>query len=198
MSHEKQNAVLNFWFGEDPTQQINESEKWFKKDDAFDAEIRSRFESWVQEAARGGFDSWSKTARGSLALIILLDQFPRNIYRGQPASFEFDPHARRTAEIALDHGFDQELSPIERSFMYLPLEHSEDLTAQNRSLELYEKLAAHAPGNESKLLKGNLEFAKRHREIIERFGRFPHRNEILGRTSTQIETEFLKNPNSGF
>jgi uncharacterized protein (DUF924 family) len=199
MVHTKQNQVLNFWFGDDRLKSAENMERWFSKDKSFDAEIKSQFGAMVEEASNGGFDHWGKTAQGALALVILLDQFRRNIYRESAEAFSHDSHARRIAETAIEKGLDQELNPIERCFLYLPLEHAEDLSAQNRSVELFTKLAEEVSGaDEEDVFKTTLDYALRHREIIERFGRFPHRNDVLGRTPTDRETEFLKTPNSAF
>lgn len=198
MIHEKQKQVLDFWFGEDPLKETDNMERWFSKNRAFDESIRASFEAMVSDAAKGAFDDWSKTARGSLALVILLDQFPRNIYRDDPRSFENDQQARRIAEMALDRGFDQQLNAMERCFLYLPLEHSEDIHAQDRSVALFTELAATALPEESKAIAEAFEYAIRHRDVIQQFGRFPHRNEVLGRDNTKAEAAFLKTPNSSF
>ncbi|RYZ67303.1 MAG: DUF924 domain-containing protein [Proteobacteria bacterium] len=198
MSHEKQTQVLDFWFGEDPLKEVDNMEKWFSKNASFDESIRAQFQDMVTQAAQGAFDDWGKTPRGALALVILLDQFPRNIFRNDPRSFANDEHARRIAEMALDRGFDQQLNTMERCFLYLPLEHSEDISAQDRSVALFKDLAASALPEESKAIAEAFEYALRHRDIIQQFGRFPHRNEILGRDSTKAEAAFLKTPNSGF
>ena len=198
MSHEKQNRVLDFWFGEDRLKETEMSELWFSKDEGFDNEIRTQFSDLMDEAAKGAFDSWAETPRGALALILLLDQFPRNVYRDDPRAFATDAHARRIAEIAIDRGFDHQLSATERCFIYLPLEHSEDLAAQDRSVELFTALALKVPPEEANFIAEAFEFAIRHRDVIQQFGRFPHRNQILGRESTKAETSFLKTPNSSF
>lgn len=198
MSHEKQNRVLDFWFGDDPLKETDNVERWFTKNPSFDAEIRTQFSDLMAEAAAGGFDSWAATPRGALALLLLLDQFPRNVYRDDPRAFAQDEHARRIAEIVIEKGFDQELSSVERCFIYLPLEHSEDLAAQDRSVELFTALASKVSPEEADFIAEAFEYAILHRDVIKQFGRFPHRNEVLGRETTKAEAAFLKTPNSSF
>ena len=180
-------AVLDFWFGKPGSTEFGKTrDVWFKKNTAFDAEIVSRFGAMQSAADAGRYDAWQATPKGSLALIILLDQFPRNIHRGTAASFAGDAHARRVASNALAHGFDRGVLPVQRTFVYLPFEHSEDIADQRLSLKLFGRLGT------------NKDYARRHYDIIARFGRFPHRNTILGRKSTSEETDFLKQPGSGF
>lgn len=173
--------VLRFWFGDEDEPR----EEWWRKDEEFDREIRDRFGALYEEAASGALDGWRETAEGSLALVIALDQFPRNMFRGDPRSYATDEKARETARYAVDRAFDRELSPVRRSFLYMPFMHSEDLEDQRRSVELFEGMD---PGG----------YAIRHREIVERFGRFPHRNAVLGRDTTPEEAEFLREPGSSF
>ncbi|BBL78506.1 membrane protein [Rubrobacter xylanophilus] len=180
--------VLDLWFGGEPVFR----ERWFRKDPAFDAEIRNRFGGLYERAARGELEGWKEEPRSCLALILLLDQFPRNMFRGTARAFATDGKAREAADSALRSGFDRALSPVERLFVYLPFEHSERLEDQRRSVELFGRLAAETG------LDQPLEYAERHMEIIERFGRFPHRNEALGRKTTEEETAFLKTPGSSF
>jgi uncharacterized protein (DUF924 family) len=165
--------VLEFWREAGPS-------RWFRKDDAFDADFRARFLAAHEAAARGDLDSWARSADGALALLILLDQFPRNAFRGSARMFESDAKARGVARAAIDAGFDNDFEPELRNFFYLPLMHSEDLADQDRAVEL-----ARGLGGEP------LRFALMHRGIIEKFGRFPHRNEMLGRTTTPEEQKFL-------
>jgi uncharacterized protein (DUF924 family) len=165
--------VLEFWREAGPS-------RWFRKDDAFDADFRARFLGAHEAAARGDLDSWARSADGALALLILLDQFPRNAFRGSARMFESDAKARGVARAAIDAGFDNDFEPELRNFFYLPLMHSEDLADQDRAVEL-----ARGLGGEP------LRFALMHRGIIEKFGRFPHRNEMLGRTTTPEEQKFL-------
>ncbi len=172
--------VLAFWMA-DP-------EAWWKKDPAFDAEIRRRFLEVHAAVARGEHEAWRATPRGALAYVIVLDQFSRNMFRGTPESFAYDAQALAAARAAIDQGFDQQLPTDERIWFYLPLEHSEDLADQERCVALFQTV-------------GNayyLQFAEAHRDIIRRFGRFPHRNSLLGRPSTPEEIEFLKQPGSSF
>jgi uncharacterized protein (DUF924 family) len=172
--------VLAFWFAH--------SSRWFAKDEAFDAEIRQRFLALHDEVERGEHEDWRSTPRGALAYVIVLDQFSRNMFRGTPRSFASDARALAAAHDALSRGFDQALSPEERSFLYMPLMHSEDLADQERCVDLFRALGdAYSLG-----------FAVQHRDIIARFGRFPHRNAILGRTSSPEELEFLTQPGSSF
>jgi uncharacterized protein (DUF924 family) len=186
-------AILDFWFGASGSAEYGKSRSvWFKKDDAFDGEIAARFGTILRAAAAGRYDPWQATPNGALALIILLDQFPRNMYRGTAASFSCDEQAQRIAGNAVAHGFDRGLLPVERSFVYLPFEHAENLASQRKSLQLFATLR-NDPGS-----AGNMDYARRHHAIVARFGRFPHRNEILGRKSTPEEIEFLKQPGSGF
>jgi uncharacterized protein (DUF924 family) len=183
--------VLSFWFG-------NESEygkrrkQWFQKDAAFDAEIAARFRALHEEAARGDLERWKDSVGDCLALIVQLDQFPRNMFRGSARAFASDGLARDAARHALQEGYDQGLLPVERMFAYLPFEHSEALEDQLLCLGLMRPL------EEFEETKDVYQYAVRHHEIIARFGRFPHRNEALGRPSMPEELEFLKQPGSGF
>ena len=189
-------AILNFWF-DDPTAPNSEYGQqrpvWFKKDPAFDDTIRHQFWADYEQAAQGLLTDWPQQPRPCLALILLLDKFPRNLFRGDPCSFATDSQALAIAQQALQQGFDQALLPVERLFIYLPLEHSENLAHQDQCVALLEKLCEAHPGFESPL-----DYAYRHREVIQRFGRFPHRNEILGRATTAAEAEFLQQPGSRF
>jgi uncharacterized protein (DUF924 family) len=185
--------VLDFWFGREGEEGYGEfREAWFTKDPEFDREIRDRFETVYREAAAGRLDHWKDEARSCLALIILLDQFPRNMFRGDPKTYATDEKAREAARHAVERAYDRELPPYGRLFVYLPFEHSENLEDQRLSVELFRGLAAEIGSEEL------LGYAARHMEIIERFGRFPHRNEILGRATTREEAEFLREPGSSF
>ena len=185
--------ILEFWFGRPEDDRFGElRDKWFKKEPAFDAEIRQRFLAIYQRTAAGELDDLTETAKGALALIVVLDQFPRNMFRGQPGMYATDEKARALARLALDREFDRQLVPVQRIFLYLPFEHSETLADQNLSVALFEALPA-IPSRDNESSS-----ALRHREIIERFGRFPHRNAILGRDTTPAETAFLEEPNSSF
>ena len=203
MSHhlESIDAVLTFWFGNGQTATQIAAEKtalWWSKDPNTDRQIADRFGATSEAAAIGQLADWAKTPRGLLALIICTDQFPRNIHRGTPRAFAYDPTALAFAKTCIDSGAAQQLKPIERTFAYLPFEHSEDLTDQQRSISLYQTLATAAPAAEAELFTGSLDFARRHHEIIQRFGRFPHRNLILGRPSTTAERTFLATPGASF
>ncbi|MGE0559663.1 MAG: DUF924 family protein [Burkholderiales bacterium] len=199
--HIKPAAVLGFWFGDrtdDAATAKAQARLWWSKDPAVDAEIRARFAALVQAAAFGRHDDWTATPQGRLALIVLLDQFPRNMHRGSARAFAYDGLARRLALEGIAAGADQQLRPIERVFCYLPLEHSEDLAHQDRCVALYQALAAGVAPELRGTFTGYVDFAERHRAIIRRFGRFPHRNAALGRVSAAEEVEFLKQPGSSF
>lgn len=185
--------ILDFWFGQPDEDGYGKSRKiWFIKNPEFDEEVRSRFLPTYQQAAAGELDSWKASPQACLALIILLDQFPRNLFRGQPQAFATDSLALAYAKHAVAKGFDKELLPIQRQFIYLPFEHSENRRDQHQCLELFSTLK-----DEPECASG-VDYAHRHFKVIERFGRFPHRNEILGRETTPEEAEFLKQPGSSF
>ena len=193
-----------FWFGatadEDDEAAIiaRQSALLWKKQPAVDAEIRQRFAPLVGRAAVGELDDWLGSPRGRLALILLTDQFPRNIWRGQAAAFAFDVLALRWAKEAVARGLDRDARPIERVFLYLPLEHSEDLADQREAVRLFDALGGEVAAAARPAFAGYLDFARRHLEIIERFGRFPHRNAALGRETSAAEAEFLRQPGSAF
>ena len=198
--------IIEFWFEgvEDPDtfdKTKNPFRKWFAKNELFDEEIRDRFEEDLVRAAGGEMDSWAESPGGRLALILMFDQFSRNMYRGTSQAFATDPLALDLSERSVKDGFDRQLSLLKRTFIYLPFSHSENLKHQNEHLRLLEELIADSrkqfPHNVA-YFEYHLPFARRHREIIERFGRFPHRNAALNRTSTPQEMEFLKSPNSRF
>ena len=194
-------GILEFWFGPNPDDAAVAREKaglWWKADPATDHEIRDRFGGLVEAAGGGELSAWAETPRGLLALILLTDQFPRSIYRKTPKSFAFDAAARAFCNHGIVRGFDLQLRPIERVFHYLPLEHSEARQDQDESVRLFAELVQLAPAGQKDLFEGYLRFAERHREIIQRFGRFCHRNAILGRPSRPEEIEFLKQPGSSF
>jgi uncharacterized protein (DUF924 family) len=171
--------VLAFWFA-DP-------KRWWKKDPAFDAEIHDRFGALRDAVMRGEHEDWRATPRGALAYVIVLDQFSRNMFRGSARSFEGDARALAAACAAVDSGFDKGLSVDERMFLYMPLMHCEDIAHQERCVALF-----------AGVVPEQLRFAEMHRDIVRRFGRFPHRNAALGRASTPEEVEFLKQPGSSF
>lgn len=198
---ERLQKVLDYWFGfkrGDAEVSADKGALWFRKSSETDREIEREFGELVSQADNGAFNGQVHTPKNRLAVIILLDQFTRNIYRGKPNCFSSDPLALQLALDGLEDKQDQQLRPIERVFFYLPLEHSEDLALQDRSVELFSELAAKTPDECKKIFSGYLDYAVRHREIIARFGRFPHRNDILGRASTEEEAEFLTRPGSSF
>lgn len=190
------NDVLDFWFPESPDFSL-----WFTKDAAQDARIRARFEPTLQRAAAGALDHWAETPRGRLALVVLLDQLSRNIYRGTPASFSQDARARQLVVDGMELGHDRALSPIEAAFFYMPLEHGESLDWQDRSLSAFTALLARAEAEGAEPLdvfRSFVTYAERHRDVIVEFGRYPHRNAIFGRTNTAEEDAYLAKPGAGF
>ena len=193
--------ILEFWFGDDQDDAAvaaAKAELWWGHSPATDEVLQERFGAAASAAAAGVLDHWTGSPRGRLALILLLDQLPRAIRRDTPEAFAQDDAARKTAAQGLESGADRLLRPIERLFFYLPFEHSEDLEDQDRSVELFRELALSVPEGKRPTFAGFLDYAKRHREVIARFGRFPHRNRILGRESTAEETAFLEEPGSSF
>jgi uncharacterized protein (DUF924 family) len=183
--------ILLFWFG--PQAERGKAHKrWFEKSEAFDREVRERFLASYQEAAAGELLRVRENPNECLALILLLDQFPRNMFRGTPRAFATDALALETARRAVARGFDRGMLAVERLFVYLPFEHSESLADQERACELMKPLDALQPELEA------YRYALLHRDIIQRFGRFPHRNAVLGRASTPEELEFLQGPGSSF
>ena len=181
--------VLTFWFGQPP---FAMRDVWFHKDAAFDATIRTRFGETIAAARAGAFGGWCFDPRGALARVIVLDQFTRNAFRDTPDAFSGDARALATAEDAIAKGHDRVLEPIERWFLYMPFEHAESMDAQARSLALFGALAAETG------LDSPLDWAQKHADVIRRFGRYPHRNALLGRASTPEEVAFLQTPGSGF
>ncbi len=191
-------AILSFWFGEPTNPDYGCYRKaWFIKDSTFDEQIRQQFLTDADKAAAGAYKSWQSQPLSAVALLLLLDQFPRNLYRGHPHSFATDAQALAVAKHIVNAGLDCELVPAHRFFAYLPFEHSEDIQHQNRCVELMQRLVEEFPNLDTGF-QGGLDYAIRHREVIERFGRFPHRNQILGRQSTPAETAFLQQPGSSF
>ena len=193
--------VLDFWFGGDGSDgeiASRQSKLWWGKSPQTDETIRQQFEADLQALVSGHHPSWLETPRGCLAAIIVLDQFSRNMYRDSAQSFAQDGLALTLCRDGVDKGVDTQLRPIERVFFYMPLEHAESMEMQNRSVAAFEQLRDEVPDEDKKLFSGFVDFAERHRVIIERFDRYPHRNKILGRESTAEEIEFLKQPGSGF
>jgi uncharacterized protein (DUF924 family) len=193
--------VLDFWFGPaDAPGHDQPRPAWFKKDDVFDAEIVRRFGPLIDAALladeRDASRDWIThplQALPALARLLLLDQFTRNVYRGTPRSFAGDGQALHIARALVASGRDRDLSGVQRQFVYLPFEHAEDLSHQRTSVQLFQQLASDEPA-----LAGLVDWAQRHHDIVARFGRFPHRNAILGRASTDDELDFLQTPGSGF
>jgi uncharacterized protein (DUF924 family) len=186
------NDVLSFWFGEpDAAGRLAPRDLWFTKSDATDRLLAERFGATVEDALAGRHDDWAATPRGALALVIVLDQFTRNVFRGTPRAFAGDPRALAVATRMVDTARDTALAPVERWFLYMPFEHSERLLDQYEAVRLFEGLAADGVAEP-------LDWARRHFDVIRRFGRFPHRNAILDRPSTPAEIEFLKQPGSSF
>jgi uncharacterized protein (DUF924 family) len=205
--NEQAQAVFDFWFRPSAAQVDDAADaprpEWFKKDDAFDREIGARFGAQIALALQGGLHQWdAEGPRAALARILLLDQFTRNVYRGTPLAFAGDHQALQAALDMVDAEEDLALPPLQRAFVYMPFEHAEDMAMQEQAVALFTRMAnadgVTAPAAVSKGIAGMLDFAVRHREVIRRFGRFPHRNAILGRSSTPEEVEYLKQPGSGF
>ncbi len=199
-------TILDYWFSglDDAAKLDTASPKfrlWFGKDKSTDLEIRERFEGDVLSAAQGRYKEWEKTPRGRLALVILLDQFPRNMYRDTPRAFELDPLALAVSLEAVEEGADEELFLIQRMFLYMPMMHAESESIQEKSLHsfgiLVEQAKKSSPMN-AEFFSLSYDYAVKHQVIIQRFGRYPHRNEILSRPSTLEEVEFLKGPDSSF
>jgi uncharacterized protein (DUF924 family) len=192
----KASEVLDFWFGEVGSDVYGaERKEWFIKSDAFDEDIRSRFGEDVRRAIDGEYDHWAQASapnRQTLSFIVLLDQFPRNIYRNTGDMYAGDEKSLAAAQAMVAAKRDLSLLPIERVFCYLPYEHSESLAVQEESLRLFGQLVGQPAGGDF------IKYAKAHHVIVERFGRFPHRNELLGRSSTEEEIAFLKEPGSSF
>jgi uncharacterized protein (DUF924 family) len=185
--------VLDFWFGHEGEPEYGQfRDEWFRKDAGFDATVTQQFAGLYEEAASGNLDGWRDDAESCLALVIVLDQFPRNMFRGDGRTHAADGKALEASEFAVEHALDRELPAFQRMFLYMPFMHSENVEDQRRSVELFERLADEpgAPDVTS--------YAARHREIVERFGRFPHRNEILDRATTPEEAEFLNTEGSSF
>lgn len=185
-------AVHSFWFGEPDSPEFGQSRSsWYQKNPEFDAEIKERFWILMENAEAGQLKGWKSSPRGALALVLLFDQFSRNMFRDTPRAFATDPLALHIAKSAIHWGFDRCMLPVERQFLYMPLMHSETLEDQERSIKQFKKLQDDG-------LDGIYEYALKHAEIIIRFGRFPHRNALLRRKSTPEEEAFLLTPGSRF
>lgn len=190
--HASPQEVIDYWFGAPGSAEHGTTRAlWFTKSESTDAEIRARFGATVEAALRGELDRWGEDLRGALALIVLLDQFTRNIFRDTPRAFAGDAAALSLAQRLVDAGLDRQLSLRERWFAYMPFEHAESLPMQERAVELFRQLAADG-------LPEPLDWAVKHRDVIARFGRFPHRNAVLGRVSSPEEAAFLREPGSRF
>jgi uncharacterized protein (DUF924 family) len=188
--------VLDFWFLPPTDPGYGQARpEWFRKDPVFDAQIRARFGSLIAQAVAGGLREWDLELgpQGTLARILVLDQFTRNAYRETPESFSGDPLALSAAQSLVDGGADRELAPFQRAFAYMPYEHAEDARMQQCAVDLFARLASEHEG-----FTEMLDYAHRHRGVIARFGRFPHRNPILGRASTPDELQYLSQPGAGF
>jgi uncharacterized protein (DUF924 family) len=184
--------VLAFWFA------AENAARWYVADAAFDAEIRERFGELASEAAEGRLARWADTPGGWLALLILLDQFSRNLYRNDARAWAQDDSAQRLALSGIARGDDHRLSPLQRVFAYMPLEHAESMELQQRSVELFDRLCHDVPPEQREPFDNFLAYAKKHRDVIGRFGRFPHRNAALGRIDTPQEARYLAQPGAGF
>lgn len=184
--------VLDFWFNE------LEPKNWFQKSDEVDEAIRTRFEHLIEPVHAGKYSHWLEVPEGRLAAILVLDQFPRNLYRREPRSFAYDERARELVQAGLQDNVDLKLGDQQRVFFYLPLEHSEDMEDQDLSLAKFSQLVLDVLPDQKELFRRYLDYAWRHYEIVKRFGRYPHRNDILGRESSSKEKKFLTQPGSSF
>lgn len=185
-------AVIDFWFAEE------NAPHWYVKDAALDSEIRRRFGAMVEAASAGQLDDWAQTPTGWLALLILLDQFTRNLYRNDARAWAQDVNAQRLALSGIASGDDRRLTAQQRVFAYMPLEHAENIELQNRVVGLFERLRDEQPADRREHFDEYVTYARRHRDVIERFGRFPHRNALLGRASSDEEKIYLAQPGAGF
>ena len=193
--------LLDWWFGnaESPNEVAADKGKlWFGKRDSQDLEAQTRFGDWVEQALAGGLTEWAQRPEGWLALVLLLDQLPRMIYRDIPKSFSGDLRAQALVAQGIAADFDRQLRPVQRVFIYLVMEHCEHLAVQNEAVSRFIELMAQQPEADRAVFADNLDYAERHRDVIARFGRFPHRNAVLGRESTAEELEFLSRPGSHF
>jgi len=193
--------LLEWWFGtfESPSEIAADKGKlWFGKRDSQDLEAQTRFGDWVEQALAGGLTEWAQRPEGWLALVLLLDQLPRMIFRDTPKSFSGDLRAQALVAQGIAADFDRQLQPIQRVFIYLVFEHCENLAVQNEAVSRYVDLVAQQPEAERALFTDYLNYAEKHQKVIARFGRFPHRNAVLGRESTAEELAFLSGPGSRF
>ena len=193
--------VLAFWFGDSGEDAVVAGEKsslWWGKSSETDQLIWAKFSHRVEQASEGSLLHWLEHPEGRLAAIILIDQFRRNIYRDKPEAFAADSLSLRWCKEGLELGLDGSLRPIERVFFYLPLEHSEDIADQRLSVQLFKQLRSEVPASDRALFESYVDFAQRHHDIVAQFGRFPHRNAVLGRESSAAEIVFLQQPGSSF
>jgi uncharacterized protein (DUF924 family) len=193
--------VLDFWFDQEARDSVvadRQAKLWWSKTPALDADIKARFASTLLAANTGALAHWTDKPTGRLALILLADQMSRNMFRDQPEAFAFDSLARAWCKTGLSQRVDLQLRPIQRVFYYMPLEHSESIEDQALSVRMFDELASSVSLESKQAFDWYLDFAKRHQAIIERFGRFPHRNRILQRDSTSEELQFLQQPGSSF
>lgn len=193
--------LLEWWFGNSESPNEVAAEKgglWFGKHDSQDLEAQTRFGDWVEQALAGGLTDWAQRPEGWLALVLLLDQLPRMIFRETPKSFSGDLRAQALVAQGIAADFDRQLRPIQRVFIYLVFEHCENLAVQNEAVSRYIDLVAQQPEGDRKLFSNYLSYAEKHQQVIARFGRFPHRNAVLGRESTAEELVFLSQPGSRF
>lgn len=198
---ESPETICEFWFGtdQDDLDVIRQRSKlWWSKNPDVDTEIKARFSSYLAKATNGELEGWKQTPLGTLALILLTDQFSRNMYRDTAEAFAYDAISQTLCKQGLKDGTDQFLRPIQRVFFYMPLEHSESLADQEHCIQLFQRLAAESEPHSKDGFERYIDFAVRHRDIINRFGHFPHRNALLNRVSTPAEIEFLKTPGSSF
>ena len=193
--------VLQFWLGEPDDNGLCKSEqaaRWWKKDPAFDAEIRAKFGPLHERAVAGELAHWTDELEGLLAVVIIIDQFSRNMFRNDPKTWAHDHLTAELAQQAIERGWDRQLQGHSRVFLYMPLMHSEQLAHQDQCVALFEAMNDELQGEARQRLASNLKYAIAHRDIVARFGRFPHRNAILGRESSEEEREFLTQPGSSF
>src|SRR5690349_10842954 len=193
--------LLDWWFGNSGSASEVAAQKgrlWFGKRDSQDLEARERFGDWTEQALAGGLTEWMQRPEGWLALVLLLDQIPRMIFRDTPKAFSGDLRAQKLVAQGIAADFDRQLKPIQRVFIYLVFEHCENLAVQNEAVSRFIELVAEQPEAERAVFADNLDYAERHQKVIARFGRFPHRNAVLGRESTAEELVFLSEPGSRF